>query len=129
MHNSIYLADDHAIVAQGVANILQSLPCVQEVAIFNSGKALYQAVLQKKPSLIILDIEMPEWTGIDTLKKLRENNDIPCIMLSMSDEKYIIKECMKLGANGFMPKDCNVVELGEAIDVVLDGGTYLGEKY
>jgi DNA-binding NarL/FixJ family response regulator len=46
----------------------------------------------------------------------------------MNDEKYIIQECMKLGASGFMPKDCKVEELHEALDVVLDGGTYLGEK-
>jgi DNA-binding NarL/FixJ family response regulator len=126
--NLIYLADDHAIVAQGVAQLLQSLPNVQEVIVFSSGKGLYVATLQKLPSLIILDIEMPEWTGIDTLKKIKTEFDIPCIMLSMNDEKYIIQECMKLGASGFMPKDCSVEELSEAIDVVLDGGTYLGEK-
>jgi DNA-binding NarL/FixJ family response regulator len=126
--NLIYLADDHAIVAQGVAQLLQSLLNVQEVVVFSAGKDLYEAALQKKPSLIVLDIEMPEWTGIDTLKKIKSEFDIPCIMLSMNDEKYIIQECMKLGASGFMPKDCNVGELSEAIDVVLDGGTYLGEK-
>jgi DNA-binding NarL/FixJ family response regulator len=126
--NLIYLADDHAIVAQGVAQLLQSLQHVQEVVIFNTGKNLYEALLQKKPSLIVLDIEMPGWTGIDTLKKIKSEYDIPCIMLSMNDEKYIIQECMKLGASGFMPKDCNVEELSEAIDVVIDGGTYLGEK-
>jgi DNA-binding NarL/FixJ family response regulator len=126
--NLIYLADDHAIVAQGVAQLLQSLPNMQEVVIFNTGKDLYEALLQKKPSLIVLDIEMPGWTVIDTLKKIKSEYGIPCIMLSMNDEKYIIQECMKLGASGFMPKDCTVVELSEAIDVVLDGGTYLGEK-
>jgi DNA-binding NarL/FixJ family response regulator len=126
--NLIYLADDHAIVAQGVAKLLQSLPNVQEVIVFHTGKDLYEAVLQKKPALIVLDIEMPGWTGIDTLKKIKSQYDIPCIMLSMNDEKYIIQECMKIGASGFMPKDCTVEELSEAIDVVLDGGTYLGEK-
>jgi DNA-binding NarL/FixJ family response regulator len=126
--NLIYLADDHAIVAQGVAQLLQSLPTVKEVVVFNSGKLLYETALIKKPALVILDIEMPEWTGIDTLKKIKSEYDIPCIMLSMNDEKYIIQECMKLGASGFMPKDCTVAELSEAIDVVLDGGTYLAEK-
>ena len=128
MFNLIYLADDHTIVAESVAKLLQSLPNVQEVIVFDRGKALFEATLLKKPSLIILDIEMPEWSGIDTLKKIKEKADIPCIMLSMNDEKYIIQECMKLGANGFMPKDCKVKELEEAVDVVLDGGTYLGEK-
>jgi DNA-binding NarL/FixJ family response regulator len=128
LHNLIYFADDHAIVAQGVAQLLQSLPNVHEVVVFNSGKTLFETCLQKKPSLIILDIEMPEWSGIDTLKKIKTSFKLPCLMLSMNDEKYIIQECIKLGANGFVPKDCAVEELSEAIDVVLDGGTYLAEK-
>ncbi len=126
--NLIYLADDHAIVAQGVAQLLQSLPNVQEVVVFENGKLLFEAIEKKPPTLIILDIEMPEWNGIETLKKIKENFSIPCIMLSMNDEKYIIKECLKNNANGFMPKDCSVNELQQAIDVVLDGGTYLSDK-
>ena len=128
MHNLIYLADDHAIVAQGVAQLLRSISNVQEVIVFNSGKSLFEATQLKKPSIIILDIEMPEWNGIDTLKKIKAGSDVPCIMLSMNDEKYIIQECIKLGASGFIPKDCNADELYEAVEVVLDGGTYLGEK-
>jgi DNA-binding NarL/FixJ family response regulator len=128
LQNIIYLADDHAIVAQGIANLLLSLPNVQEVVVFDSGKPLFDAAVLSCPSLIILDIEMPNWNGIDTLRKLKETFTVPCIMLSMSDEKYIIQECMKLGASGFMPKDCTVIDLQEAIDVVLDGGTYLSEK-
>lgn len=128
MHNLIYLADDYAIVAHGVANLLLSLPNVQEVIVYDNGKSLFEAAQHKLPSLIILDIEMPIWNGTDTLKKIKESTVVPCIMLSMNDEKYIIQECIKLGASGFMPKDCNIEELREAIDVVLDGGTYLGEK-
>jgi DNA-binding NarL/FixJ family response regulator len=128
LYNLIYLADDHTIVAEAVAKLLQSLSNVQEVMVFSTGKSLFEATEQKKPTLVILDIEMPEWTGIETLKKIKDISEVPCIMLSMNDEKYIIQECMKLGANGFMPKDCTVDELQEAVDVVLDGGTYLGEK-
>lgn len=128
LYNLIYLADDHAIVAQGVAQLLQTLSNVQEVIVFNSGESLFDATQQKKPAIIILDIEMPGWSGLDTLKKIKQSCDVPCIMLSMNDEKYIIQECMKIGASGFIPKDCHADELYEAVDVVLDGGTYLGEK-
>jgi DNA-binding NarL/FixJ family response regulator len=128
LHNLIYLADDHAIVAQGVAQLLRTLTNVQEVIVFNSGESLFEATQQKKPAITILDIEMPGWSGIDTLRKIKQACDVPCIMLSMNDEKYIIQECMKIGASGFIPKDCHADELYEAVDVVLDGGTYLGEK-
>lgn len=124
----IYLVDDHALVAQGVANVLTSLPIVKEVLIFNSGKKLVDALSEQLPDLIILDIEMPEWNGLETLKRLNSITQLPCIMLSMNDEKHIIQECIRLGAKGFMPKDCSVEEMAEAIDVVLDGGTYLAER-
>jgi DNA-binding NarL/FixJ family response regulator len=128
MIHSIYLADDHAIVAQGVGNLLQSLPMVSKVTVFSSGKDLFNAIENNRPSVVILDIEMPEWSGIETLVKIKEKYSIPCIMLSMNDEKYIIQDCLKKGANGYMPKDCSVQELEEAIEVVLDGGTYLAES-
>ena len=128
MSIKIYLVDDHALVAQGVANLLESLPIVKEVLIFNSGKKLMDALSEQLPDLIILDIEMPEWNGLETLKRLNSITHLPCIMLSMNDEKHIIQECIRLGAKGFLPKDCTVQEMTEAIDVVLDGGTYWADR-
>jgi len=128
LHNLIYLADDHAIVAAGIAHLLRSLTNTREVNVFHSGNEILDAIEQRKPSLIILDIEMPGMNGIETLQKIKSATNVPVIMLSMNDEKYIIRECMNLGANGFLAKDCNIAELNEAIDVVMDGGTYLGEK-
>ncbi len=125
---TIYLADDHIIVAQGVANLLKTLPNVEQVIVFNSGKKLIEALDTQIPDLIILDIEMPEMNGIEALKALNSITEVPCVMLSMNDEKYIIQECMKLGAKGFLPKDCNLDEMAEAIEVIMDGGTYLGER-
>jgi DNA-binding NarL/FixJ family response regulator len=127
LQHTIFLADDHQIVAQGVASLLQTLPNVQEVKVFGDGQLLYDQLIQQQPSLVILDIEMPVMNGMDTLKKIKEQFSIPCIMLSMNDEKYIIQECMKIGANGFLPKDCSIQTMQEAIDVVMDGGTYLAE--
>jgi DNA-binding NarL/FixJ family response regulator len=128
LQHKIFIADDHEIVAQGVAQLLKSLHNVREVVVFGNGKLLFERLESQLPSLIILDIEMPIWNGIETLKHIKAQYTIPCIMLSMNDEKYIIQECMKFGANGFLPKDCTIQSMQEAIDVVLDGGTYLAEN-
>jgi DNA-binding NarL/FixJ family response regulator len=124
----IYLADDHAIVAQGIAQLIASIDGIESVIIFENGKLLYDAIEHDRPSLIILDIEMPVWNGIETLKYIIAKYNIPCIMLSMNDEKYIIQECLKLGASGFLHKDCSLDSVTEAIEVVMDGGTYISPK-
>jgi len=126
---TIYLADDHEIVANGLAALLKSLDIVQEVKTFLNGKLLYKACLNKKPDLVFLDIEMPEWNGLDTVKNLKTDfNAFPCIMLSMLNEKAIVNECISNGANGFLNKDCSLEELNEAIHAVLGGEIYYSKE-
>jgi DNA-binding NarL/FixJ family response regulator len=124
----IYFADDHEIVASSIANLLSSIEGVASVKTFSTGKSLFMECNSKIPSLAILDMEMPEWSGLDTLKKLRELGSFPVLILSMNDEKSVIQESMKAGANGYLNKNCTVKELQDAIETVLTGNTYLSEE-
>jgi DNA-binding NarL/FixJ family response regulator len=124
----IYLADDHEIVAKSIANLLESIDGVIQVKTFGNGKSLFMECNSGIPTLVILDIEMPEWNGLETLKKIRELSLVPVLMLSMNDERTLISECMKSGANGYLNKNCSVKELTEAIETVLSGNTFLSEE-
>jgi DNA-binding NarL/FixJ family response regulator len=125
----IYLADDHEIVVNGLAALLRSLENIEEVRTFGNGKLLYKACLNQKPNLVFLDLEMPEWNGIETLKRLNADfNAFPCIILSMLNEKSIIVECISQGAKGFLNKDCSLEELKEAILSVLGGTIYYSKE-
>ncbi len=124
----IYFADDHEIVARSIANLLSSIDGVTHVTTFNNGKSLFLECNTRIPSLAILDMEMPGWSGLDTLKKLRELGSFPVLILSMNDEKSVITECIKSGANGYLNKNCSIKELQEAIESVLEGKTYLSEE-
>jgi two-component system response regulator DegU len=123
----IYLTDDHEIVAKAIANLLTSLDTVGTVKTFSNGKELYNACLDKMPDLVILDMEMPEWNGMVTLKKLVEIASVPIIMLTMNDERKLIEESIKEGAKGYLHKNCNLSELKTAIEMVMDGNIYLSE--
>lgn len=124
----IYYADDHEIVASSIANLLNSIDGVAHVKTFNNGRELFMECITKAPSLVILDMEMPGWSGLETLKKIREFALFPVLMLSMNDEKSVITDCMRSGANGYLNKNCTVKELQEAIETVLRGDIFLSEE-
>ena len=121
----VYLADDHEIVAKAIAGLLMSLSNIKQVSTFTNGKELYDACLVKMPDLVILDMEMPDWNGMATLKKLKEINAAPVIMLTMNDEKRIIEETMREGAKGYLHKNCTLEELQDALKTVLAGEQFL----
>lgn len=123
----IYYADDHQIVANSIANLLRSILGVSRVKTFDNGKSLYDECSSKIPSLAILDMEMPGWSGLETLKKLKSLGAIPVLMLSMNDEKSVITECIQAGASGYLNKNCSIKELEEAIETTLSGNTFLSE--
>jgi len=113
---TVFLADDHHIVAKGIANIVQQIQTVEKVEIFANGKELFDACLNHLPNLVFLDIDMPVWDGRKTLVALQEKfPTLRCLMLSMNNEKSIVDDCLEKGASGYLNKDCTEVELQEAI--------------
>ncbi len=114
---SIAIADDHPIVAQGIAEILRNLPQIAEVRIFHDGEELYRSCMNKQPHLVFLDIEMPHWDGIQTLEKINQNfPKITCMMLSMVNDKYTVQKCIQIGAKGFVSKNSTSFELQDALE-------------
>lgn len=126
---SVYIADDHQLVAEGIASILSDFESIEKVTIFSNGEELYRSSLNQKPDLIFLDIEMPRWDGIVTLEKLKQAlPSIPCVMLSMLSEKMIVQKCINLGAAGFVNKDCKPSELNDAIQRVFNGELFYSNE-
>lgn len=125
----IYLADDHELVANGLAGLLNESRLNSVVRIFSNGKDLYKAVLSEQPKMIFLDVEMPIWNGIETLRNLKEEfPSIPCLMLSMVEEISIIETCLTIGANGFLHKNSSAEELANAITTALRGEIFLSNE-
>lgn len=131
MHKNmtVFIADDHELVRQGISGLLLSCNSVENVRSFPNGKDLYRALLNDRPDCIFLDIEMPEWDGIRTLKEIKANfPEIPCFMLSMLEERSVIEDCMQHQASGYLHKDSSKEELEEAILAGISGKTYFSEE-
>lgn len=123
----VYIADDHIMVAQGISSLLQQLGYAN-IRIFTNGDEVIKACNSKKPSLIFLDVYMPEGDGISTLKKLRAGGyAMPVLMLSMTADKKYVDTSMEQGANAYLHKSCDAQEINKAITAIENNNKYISD--
>lgn len=113
----IALVDDQKLFRGGMKMILADRPEFQVVFEAKNGKQFFERLAFEPVDVVVLDVEMPEMDGIETLERLRKTDDeTRVIMLTMHDSDRLISHLMELGANGFLLKDedpdivCTAVE-------------------
>lgn len=120
------LVDDHAIVRQGLASMLREYAQVELLIVANNGQDFLDQLSKQPIDIVLLDIEMPQLNGVETLQQLSAHYpDVKAIMLSMHDDPAIALECLRLGAASYLLKECSLSEMMEAITQVKQNGAYL----
>lgn len=121
----VVLADDHVFVRDGIKSLLENEANIEVVGEAIDGADALEVVAASKPDLLIVDIRMPNLTGIEVVEKLRsENNIVKIIMLSMHEsEEYVLKS-IKAGADGYLLKGSSKEEFLKALHTVAAGGKY-----
>jgi two-component system invasion response regulator UvrY len=122
----ILLADDHKIVRAGLKQLIDAEPdlCVAGEAA-TSAETL-AALREGHWDLVLLDISLPDRTGVDTLRLIRNHlGDIPVLIVSAFPEEQYAINLLRAGANGYLKKDSDIDEILRAIRVVLQGRRYL----
>lgn len=121
----IHIADDHQVLIVGMRTLLNAIPNFQVIGYSLKGTTLYEEVSNNATDILILDISMPEKDGIEVLKEFSKKG-FPCkvIVLSTYDDIKIIQEVMKLGASGYLTKQCAGENIVEAIEVVSNNEEY-----
>lgn len=121
----VVLADDHVFVRDGIKSLLENEANIEVVGEAIDGPDALEVVAASKPDLLIVDIRMPNLTGIEVVEKLRgENNNVKIIMLSMHEsEEYVLKS-IKAGADGYLLKGSSKEEFLKALHTVAAGGKY-----
>lgn len=124
----IHLADDHQVLIDGLSNLLQTVSNFEVAGTSLDGTTVYDDVVKDLADVLILDISMPKKDGIVTLKEFKEKQ-LPCkvIILSSYDDLKIIKEVMKLGAKGYLTKNCAGENIIEAVEAVYQGQEYFSD--
>ena len=126
---STVIADDHRLFAEGLERLLSASGNFKISAKFHNPKALLERINEVNPQLLILDIDMPDMSGIDVIKRVRVNNTaVKIVMLSMHEENVFLQEAASLGADGFLNKSAESSYIIESLKKIC-GGQKLFPKF
>ncbi len=122
----IVIADDHAIVRQGLKQILEENADMRVVAEARNGSEVLPLLRANDCSVLLLDISMPEMSGIAVLKLVREEMPaLPVLILSIYAEDQYAVRLVRSGAAGYMTKESAPAEVVDAVRRVARGGKYI----
>jgi len=125
----ILIADDHAVVRQGIRSVLEDGNGLEVVAEAADGAEALALVEEHAPDVVLLDVSMPGRTGLEVAKELRDaGRDIGILILSMHDEPEYVLEAVRAGADGYVLKDVVPSELREAVAAVREGREYFSAR-
>jgi two-component system, NarL family, response regulator NreC len=124
---TILLADDHAVVRQGLKALLEDEANFNVVGEAGNGLEAIQMTSELKPEVLVVDIMMDDISGIEVARQVRENSPRTAIVvLSMYGDKKHVLEALQAGAKAYVVKKSVTSELIEAVRQVLVGRRYLG---
>ncbi len=122
----ILIADDHTIVRQGLARLLNDQPDLKVVGEAVNGRQAVDKALELKPEIIIMDIAMPQLNGIEAAKRIRKKlPKTKILILSMYSHEHYIHELFETGISGYLLKDSSGRDIIQAIHAALNNETFL----
>jgi DNA-binding NarL/FixJ family response regulator len=125
----LLVADDHAILRDGIVSLLGSDPEFQVVCTAANGYEVLELLNKHAVDVCLLDINMPELDGIETVRLIRQRKfDTKIIMLTTYNDREIISELVHIGVAGYLLKNSDKEELAEAIRKVMKGRHYFSEE-
>ena len=123
---NILIADDHAIVREGLKQIIKNLPAVSSIDEAQEGNEAYALIRENSYDMAVLDISMPGLSGLDILQKVRNAGICTRVLiLSVHPEEQYAMRAFKLGASGYLSKRDAYEELSLAISKIASGGKYV----
>ncbi|KUI99649.1 two-component system response regulator NarL [Vibrio sp. MEBiC08052] len=126
---TVMLVDDHPMLRQGLKQLLQLNPQIEVVKECNNGQQAVKLALDDEPDVILLDINMPDIDGIQTLKLLRDNDITSRIIIfTVSNYEEDLVRAIQAGADGYLLKDMEAEDLLHAIEQVCLGELVVSPK-
>lgn len=126
---TILLADDHKIVRDGLAALINAEQDMKVVAECETGNEALEKAVHLKPNIIVMDIAMPGMNGVEACRRIAARHlRVKIIALSVHNDRQYVTRMLGVGASGYLSKDCAFDELVKAIRAVVGGGIYLSPQ-
>lgn len=122
----VAIADDHRLMLDGIKRALETAPDITVVGEAMSGDEMMRLLPTIEADVVILDLRMPNGDGLDTLTRIREKHPgLKVIILSMFDDSDHIDQALQRGADGYVVKSINPLDLPSTIRQVVEGNVHL----
>jgi DNA-binding NarL/FixJ family response regulator len=122
----IVLADDHAIVREGLRALINREPDMEVIGEAADGRSAIDVTNRLKPDVVVMDVTMPVMTGTNATRELIwRNPDLKILALTVHEERSYLRELLEAGASGYLLKRVAADELVHAIRRVAEGGVYV----
>ncbi len=126
---TVFLADDHAVVRDGLRALLDAQEDIHVVGDAGDGLEAARQVEELRPDVVIMDVSMPGLSGIDAARRIHTTCPaVRVIMLSMHDTTEHVFRALKAGAQGYVLKESAGAEVIEAVRTIHEGHRYLSQK-
>ena len=125
----ILIADDHAVVAEGLKHLVEAQSDLEVVATVGDGREAVRVAKETEPDVVLMDLSMPELNGADAARAIIDQRpECRVIVLSMYAEREYVRRALKAGASGYVVKRSAAKEVVEAIRAVYAGQRYLSPR-
>ena len=122
----IIITDDHKMICEGIKQLLELNKDISVVGMASDGNECLSMLKEKEADVLLLDINMPNKNGLDTLKEIKESKlETKVIILTVHNEADYLMRAVEIGANGYVLKDSGSAELVHAIQTVMEGDSYI----
>ena len=126
MSIKVMLADDHILMREGIRQLLEFDGSIEVIEEVSNGEECIEKLLEAKPDILLLDINMPKKNGIEVLQKIKEQKiDVKILMLTVHNEVEYILKAVDIGVDGYILKDAESAELKRAINIIMNGESYI----
>ena len=123
---NIMIADDHAMMREGIKQLLEFDGMVKVIAEASDGNECLSVLKTVRPDVLLLDINMPNINGIEVLEELRnKRDDLKILILTVHNEVEYLVKAVDIGVNGYILKDSESAELKKAIEAIVNGENFI----
>ncbi len=129
MSINILIADNHGILRQGIASLIEKQEDMKVIGDVENGLQVIELARELKPDLIIMAVNMPILNGIEATRKIKEElPEIKVLALSAHAKREFVLDMVRAGASGYMVKECVLDDLVRAIEAVMSNQSYLSPQ-